>query len=176
MSGPTVEFSRPVPAARVGKEPLRQEIAANEHERAALARRLDLVSLERFSASVELARQRDGTILLTAKFSAAFEQTCVVTLDPVAGVVSESFALRYGPPKWEADSPEPDDEPAFEPLTGDTIDIGEAVAQELALALPPFPRAAGVSVESELGPEPDEAEAEPSPFAVLGRLAGGADQ
>ena len=174
MSAP--EFSRRMPLARVGREPLRQEIAANAEERAALARRLDLVALDNLSATVELARQGDGTILLSAKFAADFVQSCVVTLDPVGGAVAERFALRYGPPDLEPDGiADDEDGPAFEPLREDAIDIGEAVAQELALALPPFPRAPGASVEAELG---DTAEGEPEagPFAALARLAGGGDR
>lgn len=173
MSGKP-EFSRLVPLTRLGKEPLRQEIAANTEECTALARRLDLVALDRLSAEVELARQSDGTILLTASFSAEFAQSCVVTLDPVAGSVSETFALRYGPPEWEPEGGGDEDEPAFEPLSDEVIDIGEAVAQELALALPPFPRIEGVSVESEIGPAA-ASEAEPGPFAALARLAGRRD-
>jgi len=49
----TPEFSRPVPLGRLGVEPFRQEIAANEAERAALARRFDLLALDRLSAVVE---------------------------------------------------------------------------------------------------------------------------
>jgi uncharacterized metal-binding protein YceD (DUF177 family) len=165
----TPEFSRPVALARLGKEPLRQEIAANAEERAALARRLDLITLDRLSAVVELARQGDGTILLTASFSADFAQSCVVTLDPVAGEVVENFALRYGRPESETERGGEEEEPAFEPLSADFIDMGEAVAQELALALPPFPRIEGVSVETELG---SEAALEPvrGPFAGLSGL------
>jgi uncharacterized metal-binding protein YceD (DUF177 family) len=171
MSGAAPEFSRPVPLTRLGKVPLRQEIAANAEERAALTRRLDLVLLERLSASVELALQRDGTVLLTASFSAEFEQSCVVSLEPVAGAVAEYFTLRYGPPEWEPETAGDEDEPAFEPLSGTAIDIGEAVAQELALALPPFPRVPGTSVETELEGGA-EAPRDPGPFAGLARLAG----
>lgn len=161
MSDPALEFSRPVPLTRVGAQPFRQEISANDAERAALAKRFALVSLDSLVATVDLARERGGTILLTAEFSAAFAQECVVTLEPVAGSVHMSFTLRYGPPDAEPES-ESDDEPAFEPLTGDAIDIGEAVAQEFSLSLPPFPRAPGVAVEESL-PEP----APDNPFAVL---------
>lgn len=167
------EFSRLVAVVRMGREPLRQRIVASPEERAALARRLDLVRLDRLSAVVELARHGDGTILLTAEFAAAFEQSCVVTLDPVPGTIEESFALRYGPPEWEIEVAAEEEEPAFEPLNGDTIDIGEAVAQELALALPPFPRASGVSVETELGPQTMDSGEDAGPFAGLARLRGG---
>ena len=167
MSDPAPEFSWPVPLARIGSEPFRQEIAANDAERAALIKRFALVSLDRLAATVELARERGGTVLLTARFSAEFAQECVVSLEPVAGSVSASFTLRYGPPDAEPES-ESDDDPAFEPLTGETIDIGEAVAQEFSLSLPPFPRAPGVAID-EHPPEPKEE----SPFAVLARTKRG---
>jgi len=165
MSGPP-EFSRPVPLARIGVEPYRQEIAATEAERAALARRFGLVSLDRLDAVVELVRKGDETILLRADFEAAFEQSCIVTLDPIAGAVAERFELLYAPAAAEkAAAALVGDEVAFEPLDGDPIDIGEAVAQEFSLALPAFPRSPEAAVEPEAAP-PEEA----SPFAALSRL------
>ena len=168
------EFSRPIRLVRIRKGPLRQEIVADSGERATLARRLDLVALDRLSAVVELARQSDGTVLLTAAFSADFVQSCVVTGDPVAGTVSDNLMLRYGSAEQEPETSAEENEPAFEPLSGDVIDIGEAVAQELALALPPFPRIPGVSVESELGADAEPAR-EPGPFADLARPLGRGD-
>ena len=160
------EFSRRVPLARLGSEPFRQEIAANEAERDALARRFDLVSLDRLSDEVELMRQGRELILLHATFEAAFVQECVVTLEPIEGAVAAEFSLRYGPPEAEeAATGAADDEIAFEPLTEDAIDIGEAVAQEFSLALPPFPRSPEAIIESEAPP----AEAS-GPFAALSRL------
>jgi len=170
MSASVPEFSRPefsriVRLARLGVDPFRQEIAASEAERAALARRFDLLSLDRLTAAVELVRQGPEIILLRAAFEARFVQSCVVTLDPVEGAVSESFALRYGPPEAEpVETGTADDDIAFEPLAAEFIDIGEAVAQEFSLALPAFPRSAEASIETE--PPADD-----SPFAALSPLA-----
>jgi uncharacterized metal-binding protein YceD (DUF177 family) len=161
----THEFSRLVPLIRLGSEPFRQEIAASATERRGLAKRFGLVSLDRLSATVELARERGGTILLTAEFVGEFAQKCVVTLDPVPGAVEASFSLRYGPPEAEPET-DRDDDPAFEPLSGEAIDIGEAVAQEFSLSLPEFPRAPDAVVEHN-GPE----KAADGPFAALARLA-----
>jgi uncharacterized metal-binding protein YceD (DUF177 family) len=168
MSDPAPEFSRRVPLTRIGSEPSRREIAASAAELEALARRFGLVALDRLSAVVELVREGGGTILLTAEFAAEFAQECGVTLDPVPGSVASGFALRYGPPEAEPET-ETDDDPAFEPLFGDAIDIGEAVAQEVSLALPPFPRAADAVVEIEMPKDEDEN----GPFAALARLARG---
>jgi len=169
MSG-SPEFSRRVPLARIGIEPYRQQIAATEAERAALAQRFDLVSLNRLNATVELVRTGERLVLLRADFEAAFEQSCTVTLDPIAGAVAERFLLLYGPSEdEEAGASLVGDEVAFEPLAGATIDIGEAVAQEFSLALPPFPRSPDASPEVSLGADAAPAQ-DTSPFAGLLRL------
>jgi uncharacterized metal-binding protein YceD (DUF177 family) len=166
MSAPRPEFHRPVALARLGPGPFRQEVEATETERAALARRFDLLALDRLSATVELARRAGGTVMLSAIFEAEFVQSCVVTLDPVPGAVFHSFALLYGPAEAENSVAGGADDVAFEPLEAEIIDIGEAVAQEFSLALPPFPRCADAIVEGDelrLGDE--------GPFAALSQLS-----
>jgi uncharacterized metal-binding protein YceD (DUF177 family) len=166
MSGPTPEFSRPVALAQLGPEPFRKEIEATADERQRLARRFDLVALDRLAAVVALQRLNGKLIRLEAVFEAEFAQICVVTLDPVPGRVAEAFSLLYGPVDDERVEIEIDvDEPAFEPLTGDAIDIGEAVAQELSLALPAFPRLSDAVVDRLDTPGPED-----GPFASLERL------
>lgn len=163
------EFSRLVPLARLGIAPFRQEIIASEAERAALARRFDLVALDGLSATVEIVRQGKEMVLLRAAFAAEFVQSCVVTLDPVGGAVAEEFTLLYGPPEVEAESGQTvEDEVAFEPLVGNAIDIGEAVAQQFSLALPPFPR----SPDATLGAEAPPVEEAGPLAAALSRVAG----
>ena len=59
----------------------------------------------------------------------------------------------YFPPEAEEEIGETiDDNVAFEPIAGTVIDAGEAVSQQFALALPPFPRIPGASVEAEMPP------------------------
>ena len=142
MNEPIPEFTRPVPLGRLGSQPFHQRIEATAEERERLARRFDLVALDNLTATVTLRRQDGEFVLLEAQFEAALAQECVVTLDPVPAEVSGSFSLLYGP-AGEAAGDEDDpsaDGPVFEPLRGETIDIGEAVAQELSLSLPEFPR------------------------------------
>jgi len=159
------EFSRLVPLARLGVEPFRQDIAATQAERAALARRFDLPGLDRLCAVVELVRRGADRFLLRAAFSAEFVQHCVVTLDPIGGAVSETFTLFYGPPEAEEEADGTvEDDVAFEPVVGNAIDVGEAVAQQFSLALPPFPRVPDATLEAS---PPDDA----GPFAAaLSRL------
>jgi uncharacterized metal-binding protein YceD (DUF177 family) len=160
------EFSRLVPLARLGSAPFRQHIEATPSEREKLSRRFDLLALDRLTAAVELRRQGDEVVVLEAALEAEFVQSCVVTLEPVAGVISDRFMLVYGPPEAEQrESGSLPNEAAFEPLNGDVIDIGEAVAQELSLSLPVFPRHPDAKIDAET-----LVQSARSPFASLAHL------
>ncbi len=166
MSPPAPEFSRLVELARLGARPFRQRIEATAEERERLSRRFDLISLDHVVAEVELRRQSPEVILLEAEFAAEFEQCCAVSLEPVRGAVSDRFSLVYGPAaEEEQEIALTSDEPAFEPLDGNSIDIGEAVAQELSLALPIFPRDPEARIDQAAMAEPLE-----GPFAMLARV------
>jgi uncharacterized metal-binding protein YceD (DUF177 family) len=145
------EFSRPVRLDRLGSEPFRQRIEATPEEREKLSERLDLLSLDRLTAVVDLYRQSGDVIRLEASFEAEFVQSCVYTLEPVSGAVSDGFSLVFGLPKEEPEELSwGRDEAVFEPLPEDAIDIAEAVAQELSLALPIFPRHPDASLDADL--------------------------
>ncbi len=166
MVGTLPEFSRLVRLDRVGSQPFRQRIEATPDERERLSRRFDLLSLDRLTAVVDLLRRNGEAIWLEASFEAEFVQPCVATLEPVAGGISDRFFLIYGPPETEAQEIAcGGDEAAFEPLVGDAVDIGEAVAQELSLVLPQFPRDAEAGMDIEFADIPSA-----SPFASLAPL------
>ena len=142
-AGMTPEFSRIVRLERIPESGMVREIEAGEGERAALARRFAILSIDSFAARVELGRSRNGDVRLTARMTARVVQECVVTLEPVESEIDEAVRLRFRPVAEDAADRKtvviPADED-FEPLTGDALDIGEAIAVELALALDPFPR------------------------------------
>jgi uncharacterized metal-binding protein YceD (DUF177 family) len=141
------EFSRTIPASHIDRAPLIRPIAANADERRLLARRLDLAALDRLEAKVTLRRISSTDILLTADMIAEATQHCVVTLEPLPAQIQESFRLvfREGIDEATADllALEQPDSDLIEPVLADSIDIGEAVAQQLSLALDPFPRSPG---------------------------------
>ena len=178
------EFSRIVAADRMeAVETL--EIVADGAERAALARRFGLDSLDALTASVTLTKFGDGRrVRLSANFSADVLQSCVVTLEPAPSRIEDSFVLVYdedagGPAEAETVvllkgriSPEP--------WSDVVIDVGEAVAEHLALALDPYPRATGADLsalglapgEGDAGKEGDDPDGEfsGSPFKELAKL------
>ena len=169
MTDTIPEFSRLVPLARLGPGLFREQIEATPSEREKLSRRFDLLALDRLTAGVELRRQGDELIVLEAAFEAEFLQSCVVTLEPIAGTVSDRFVLVYGPVEAEQqETGTQQAEAAFEPLNRDVIDIGEAVAQELSLSLPAFPRHPDAKIDVETS-----VASTGSPFISLARLKHG---
>jgi uncharacterized metal-binding protein YceD (DUF177 family) len=167
------EFSRPVTVAKIPGAGAAYKITATATERAALARRFGLLSLDRLDAEVRLQRA-SGDVLVAADVSADLVQACVVTLEPVPAALAQSFTLRYRPgiDETEADrlALENPEEEIVEPLLGEAIDIGEAVAQELSIAMEPYPRAPGVplsdvDVDTEIG-----VDERPGPFHALAAL------
>lgn len=160
----TPEFSRPLDIARLPQGEAAYDIAATAAERAALARRFGLLALDRLEAQVRLSRLAGGLLRLSAELSADVTQACVVTLEPVAARVEDEFTLLYGAASEEraAEVVLSGETELVEPLPGGALDIGEAVAQQLSLALDPYPRAAGALAEA-----PQEGLA--SPFAALAK-------
>ncbi len=172
---PECEFPRPVAIADLGDEDVVMEISATPGERAALSRRFDLLALDSLTATVRVGRAGGGSVRVHARFAADVVQACVVTLDPVAGRIEDSVEVVFAPPDGSEQAvvvvaPEGDDDP--EPLTGDAIDIGEVVAEQLGLALDPYPRRPD-AVFAGIGEAADDDPAGKSPFAVLQDLKPG---
>jgi uncharacterized metal-binding protein YceD (DUF177 family) len=152
----------------------RIDLHADDAERAAIADRLRLPSLERFDAQVSLAR--DGDIVrATGRIVAALAQSCVATGGPVAAHVDEPFDILFRtPPEVGADAEielsEADCDVAFH--DGTIIDLGTALADTLALALDPYPRSpAAADALKEAGVLSEE-DVQSGPFAALAALKG----
>jgi uncharacterized metal-binding protein YceD (DUF177 family) len=161
----TPEFPRPHRLDQIGAGEHRVDVAAEPEERAALARRFGLKAVDKLEASYAIRRDATG-VIARGHLSGQVTQSCVVTDEPVPATIEEDFAIRFLP---EADGPEAADD-EFELsedecdtvfYSGSAIDLGEAAAETLALALDPFPRSpdaaavlkeAGVLSEDEAGP------------------------
>lgn len=173
------EFSRLLPLDRLPRDGIEQLVEAREPERAALARRLFLPAVGRLACRFSLVPETAGRVVAEGRLDALVTQICVVSLEPFDCVVRERFVLHFVPAGRESDDPDPalPDEITF---TDGEIDLGEAAAEQLALALDPYPRDPAV-----VGADPSqvpglesatEPEAEPSghAFAALARRRGGA--
>jgi len=107
---------------------------------------------------------------------AQYGQTCVVTLEPVSFEVEFELDARYVNENNEPNDPEiePFDD-ISEPIENGAIDLGELIAQTLALEIDPFPRKPGEYFadhwdggDTESGDRgPDDQD---NPFSILKKL------
>lgn len=157
------ELSRPVALDRIGAAGLEQTVEAEPGELGPLARRLMIPAVHRLRCLFRLRRAGGSVIEAAGRLEAEVVQVCVVSLDEFAHEVREDFTVQFVPAGTEIEDDDPES-PDQIPYSGGVIDLGEAAAEQLALALDPYPRKPGAA---ELGSGPDE---ETGPFAKLAAL------
>jgi uncharacterized metal-binding protein YceD (DUF177 family) len=163
------EFSRPFDVRQLDHKAVR--LVANASERAALAMRFDLVRIDRLEAEILLVRHGQA-LIANGTFEAEIVQSCAVSAEDLPVAVREPLAFRFVP---AAIGHRPDEEVELDAreldeieFRGTSVDLGEAVAQSLALAIDPFAT----------GPDAEEArrlldDGSTSPFATLAALKKG---
>ena len=167
---------------RIGDRAQQVKLEAGEAARAALAARFGLEAIERLEADLTVVR-RGTAIAVTGPVTADVVQQCVVSAEPVPAHVAETIDLLFetDPSRVPADDEEVTAETVdILPVEGGAIDLGEAVAQTVVLALDPYPRADEATLaaarrfllredEAEEGDAAARAEAkgEKNPFAKL---------
>ena len=167
----TPEFSRPVRADQVRRMTGEVYVAADAAERAALAKRVGLAALDRLEADYVLTEE-DGAILARGRLRAALAQPCVATAEPVPETIDTDFTLRFvveGEALGEDEELELDAEDVDTiGYDGQQIDMGEAVAETMALAMTPYPRSP--QADAYLKEAGVLSEEQASPFAALRAL------
>ena len=165
----TPEFSRMVDIRNLPDGVL--TLTADTAERAALARRTGVEAITRFEAAVTLVR--GGTLIdVTGRIAADVVQMCAISNEPFAVTVDEPLALRFVPDtapsaaeiELEIDS-EASDEISYH---GTQFDLGEELAQSLALAIDPYATGPTADVVREETGLSDRASG--GPFAGLAAL------
>ncbi len=165
------EFSRLERIDTIGEGEREISLSATPEERAALATRFGLKTIDRLDGAFRLRRDAAG-VVARGRVRAEVVQACVVTDDPIPVSIDESVALRF----VAGDDPESDEvelsEDALDTMSfdGAAIDLGEAAAETMALALDPFPRGPNAAAALKEAGVISEEEAKP-----LGALAGLAD-
>lgn len=146
------------------KGPYRGELAVTEGEQAALADRFGFVELRGLDVAVEIARVGPDAWDIKGRLKAQLVQPCIATGESVPETVDFALEERY------VRAANKDDEVVVgledsEPLVDNCIELGEMVAQSLALAANAWPRAVGAPGEFKTG----DVEVL-HPFASLGNL------
>jgi uncharacterized metal-binding protein YceD (DUF177 family) len=167
------EFSYPVtvPEASQGRS---VKLDVDAELRAGIAKRLDLVALDRFIVTAEV-RAIAGGIGAKGAIEADVVQSCAATDLPISATLNETFDLHFlrdiaaaGGEEEEVEISSADCDVL--PLEGERIDLGEAAVQTLSLALDPFPRHPDADrILAEKGVLSEE---QAGPFAALAKLRG----
>jgi uncharacterized metal-binding protein YceD (DUF177 family) len=138
------------------------EVSASESERAALTKRFGFLGLPAFTARVTVDRRAGGQVVVEGRLRGKIVQACILSLEPVTQELDETFRIVFRQGLTEELDPESGEAllsaqaDAPEPLSGNMLDVGEIVAEQLALAADPYPRRPGVKLEDVL-PKPGNA-------------------
>ena len=158
------------------RRPIPFALAPEAEDRARIAAHLGILGIRKLRFSGRLLPEGRQDWRLQAELGATVVQECVVTLAPVTTRIDEPVERRYlaevtPPEAGEVEMPEDD---TIEELPS-TLDLVEVMAEALALALPPYPRAEGVElgevVVTQPGAEP-LTEERAKPFAGLRDVLG----
>jgi uncharacterized metal-binding protein YceD (DUF177 family) len=153
-------------------------LAPDARGRAAIAGVLGLIELPELTFEGTIEPEGQGDLRLEGALVARAVQACVITLAPVPAQIRAHVLRRY-----LADWPEPETEEseipedvAIEPLPR-VIDVAAVAIEELALALPDFPRAPGAVLDPAYAAEDpaDDAPETAKPLAGLAALLKGKD-
>ena len=161
------EFSRPIDRRHLTALPTK--LTANDDERAALARRFGLVRVDQLEAEVSL--EADGeAVNASGRLKAQIVQSCAISGDDLPVTIDEPLVVRFVPEQVIEDEEVELEESQLDevPFTGHVFDLGEAVAQSLALAIDPY--AVGPNAEQARKEAGLADEAASGPFAALAAL------
>ena len=163
-------FSRSISINDVPAAGRRFQVEADEEDRRRLAEDLDLLEIAKLAADVEVRPAEGRAFTVRGTIDAAVVQTDVVTLEPVAQIVTEDIDVRIAPAERPAAASGRQHEPLDVELEGadvyrnNRIDLGAIAREHLAMALDPYPRGEGVEFPPHIE---DRSSPAKSPFAVL---------
>jgi uncharacterized metal-binding protein YceD (DUF177 family) len=157
------EFSRPLPVDRVPPGGSVEKVVAEPAERDALANRLGVECVHTLSAVLEAMPWRGGGLKVKGTLVADLDRVSVVSLEPFRARVEYPVERYFLPAAALAET----GDDTADPIAGGEIDLGEIVAETLALELDPYPRRPG---EVFAAADDTEGDARASPFGVLKSL------
>lgn len=171
----TPPWSVPIAVIQIPETGLARDIEATPEQRKGIAALGGLVSVGAAKGELLLTPVKGGTVHVTGRIWGKVEQTCVVTLDPVAADFEEEIDVIFAPPSQirelaesvdediESDEETPDPP---EPIENGFIDLGKLATDALFLGLDPYPRKPDAVFEPVIeAPDPEE-----HPFAALKAL------
>lgn len=154
-----------VHVARLPKSGMTVTVEADAEQRAALAAAHDLREVASFRAILDVTAWKRGGVRVAGTVRASIVQDCIVTLEPVEQVVDEDVTALFLPEGSRLSVPvrsaegeiilDAEGEDGPELFSGDTVDVGQLAEEFFALGIDPYPRKAGVTLDTGMA-EADE--------------------
>jgi uncharacterized metal-binding protein YceD (DUF177 family) len=157
------EFSRPLQVDRVPALGCHERIAADEKECAALAKRFDIPRIHSLGGLLKVVPWRGGGLKITGTLNARVDQVSVISLETFTSDLEFTIERYFLSPRAGQPSAEED----VDIIENGSVDLGEILAESMALELDPYPRRAG-EVFSDIEEHPESAKV--SPFTGLSKL------
>jgi uncharacterized metal-binding protein YceD (DUF177 family) len=158
------EFSRPLQVDRVPALGCHERLAADEKECAALAKRFDLPRIHSLGGLLKVEPWRGGGLKITGTLNARIDQVSVISLEIFTSDLEFAVERYFLSPRAGHPDADGDDVDIIE---NGSVDLGEILAETMALELDPYPRKAG-EVFDDIKEEPEPAKI--SPFTALSKL------
>jgi hypothetical protein len=163
MKQPVFEFSHPLQVDRIPNLGSRDRLTADEKECTALAHRLNIPKLHSLSGFLTSAPWRGGGVKITGPLKAEFDQVSVVSLETFRSSLNVEIERYFMPPHIDTIATDED----VDIIQHGIIDLGEIMAETMALELDPYPRKPGEVFEDiQEDVEPEKI----SPFTGLSKL------
>ncbi|MDP1700598.1 MAG: DUF177 domain-containing protein [Aestuariivirga sp.] len=163
MKPAVYEFSRPLQVDRVPALGCHERLAADKKECAALAKRFDLPRIHSLGGLLKVVPWRGGGLKITGTLDARVDQVSVISLETFTSDLEfpiERYFLSPG-------AGQPAAEEDVDIIENGNVDLGEILAESMALELDPYPRREG-EVFDDIEEHPESARV--SPFTGLSKL------
>jgi uncharacterized metal-binding protein YceD (DUF177 family) len=159
---------------RLGQSGDKVTFSADDAQRAALARHVEVLEVPKFTARILLRKTAPNRFAAAFELAAEVVQACVVTLEPLVARVQRDFERElHFTPNLRRTEPDVtvalDDDEAAEEIDSLHFDLAAPLLEEFVLAIDPYPRAPGV----EFQPLPGADDKPENPFAALKTLKSG---
>jgi hypothetical protein len=163
MKNVVYEFSRPLQVDPVPALGCHERLAADEKECAALAKRFDLPRIHSLGGLLKVLPWRGGGLKITGTLNARVDQVSVISLETFTSDLAFAIERYFLSPRAGHPSAEED----VDIIEKGSVDLGEILAESMALELDPYPRREGETFNDiEVHPE----SAKVSPFTGLSKL------
>jgi uncharacterized metal-binding protein YceD (DUF177 family) len=157
------EFSRPLQVDRVPALGCHERLAADEKECAALAKRFDLPRIHSLGGLLKVEPWHGGGLKITGTLNARVDQVSVISLESFTSDLEFAIERYFLSPR----AGQPTAEEDVDVIENGIVDLGEILAESMALELDPYPRQEG-EIFNDIEEQPESTKV--SPFTGLAKL------